>query len=428
MAYTNSKQREHFSMEHRPQLLKDFLNDDPTSCSLSTLHSFGRRPCDQEDNMTTKSPIQIDLHSRNGQRPLSKTSSSTTSMFSFQAMINAIKRVPFAKFVKSPSMLLPEKKSPKKGDCGVKATITVKDIMRWRSFRDLMEENSTPFDFASTPNHCTGSTFSTPSGSSDGSSLCDSDFTVEYSPHWSGNPKEFHGNKKKNLPCVGGDPTEVTTETTTNSAVGPKEDEELACEDKEQHSPVSVLHFQFSEAELFSSIHQSLANGETGAKQRLMQKIQRFRTSAKMEPMNLETCRLVEDNTHFKDDHEPNEEEPNEVEYRARQLLNQVKATNSLVNFKDNVDQLLLDLFRVELSSKRDNEIKNDEFDYEMVRIAKSWLNGEHEHKRVVYAEGMDVEWMWSKFEVGQQELALEIANEVFKILVDELLVEISCC
>ena len=148
-------------------------------------------------------------------------------------MINAVKNIHFAS-VKSPSILprsLSRKLSKRNSQLNVenkeseiKITVRVKDIIRWKSFRDLMEEKSQPSDFAYSPHHCTTTTTTrstcTPC-SSNGSSWCDSDFTSEYLPS-----EEYGENEvevgKTFLPCVGKDPMETTIEMATNTAVGPK--------------------------------------------------------------------------------------------------------------------------------------------------------------------------------------------------------------
>lgn len=160
-------------------------------------------------------------------RSRSRAAASTT-ISAFQAVINAVKNIHFTA-VKPPSILprslsrkLSKKKSQNKEN-EVKITVTIKDIIRWRSFRDIVEEKSLPSDLKSSPYHCitttTGSTSTTPRS---GSSWCDSDFTSDYLPPWNGNFDEC-GEKeievgKENSPCVGEDSLELIT----NTKVGPE--------------------------------------------------------------------------------------------------------------------------------------------------------------------------------------------------------------
>lgn len=139
-------------------------------------------------------------------------------------------------------------------------TITVKDIIRWKSFRDIVEDKAPPSDLPPSPHHCTTTTTrSTSTTPRSGSSWCDSDFNSDYLPSWNGNFDECVENEvgagKKFLPCVGEDSLQATTEARTYTKVGPEEDEE-----EQQHSPVSVIEFHFEEdEESSSSFHQSLA-------------------------------------------------------------------------------------------------------------------------------------------------------------------------
>ena len=238
---TNFKERNHFSTVHRPKLLKDFLiDDDSKSCSSSGFRSFPGKPFDS----TMKTLIEIDLsdpkstaNSSNNiashklLRSHSKAAASTT-ISAFQAMINAVKNIHFTA-VKSPSILprslsrkLSKKESQNKEN-EVKITVTIKDIIRWRSFRDTVEDKYLPPDSPSSPHHCTttttGSTSTTPRS---GSSWCDSDFTSDYLPSWNGNFDECGENEKevgkKISPGVGEDSSVATTEAITNTKVGPE--------------------------------------------------------------------------------------------------------------------------------------------------------------------------------------------------------------
>ncbi|KAK8483747.1 hypothetical protein V6N13_132061 [Hibiscus sabdariffa] len=249
----NSTQRKHNSpLERRPRMLKDFLHDDSNSFFSNGFKSFPRKSCQNSsifpENLNNGQRLQ---------RCRSKAASKTISVF--QAMINAIKSIHFASSVKSPSILLPRSLSRKlskrnsqsqlivenKGT-EIKITVTIKDIIRWKSFRDLVEEKSPPSDFASS---CTAAATTTTGSntpcSSNGSSWCDSDFTSEYLPSDEFGENEVGSAGKKFSPCVGKDPmkTKTTTKTAAKTDMGPK----YASEETEQKSPPSVLDFEHGE-------------------------------------------------------------------------------------------------------------------------------------------------------------------------------------
>ncbi|GLT62215.1 hypothetical protein SLA2020_348690 [Shorea laevis] len=371
-----SKQRKHLSLQDRPRMLKDFLLDDLNSCSSSGFKSLPRLASDEYHQ------IIPNLNSGNSGLQKSRSKAAATTISAFQAVINAVKNIHFAA-VKSPS-ILPRSLSRrlsrrysgdrngdnKENDVKIKV-ITIKDIMRWKSFHDLVDEKYRPVDFASSPQHCTTATVTTTTTgstntpcSSSGSSWCESDFTSECSPEEC---------SEKHLPCVGEDLLmEPTIATAPETAVGPKG--ELDYEDEEQQSPVSVLGFQYEEdEESISSFNQSLANMER-TKQNLMQKIQRFECLAKMDPTNLEEW----------------------IEELAR-------------------------------NKKYDRHNKDDE---EMVRVAKAWMDGEHggivdwraKDKREIFVRDMDGGLRWSKFEEEEENVACEVECGLMNHLLDELL------
>ncbi|XP_022769701.1 uncharacterized protein LOC111313301 isoform X2 [Durio zibethinus] len=225
--------------------------------------------------------------------------------------------------------------------------------------------------------------------------------------------------------------------TAANTTVGPK-GRKYASEEKEQHSPLSVLDFEYGENS-FSSFNQSLAIMER-TKQKLMEKIQHLKSLAKVEPVNLEKWMSLEGTGEDgevdddDDDEVEEEEETNEVEEKARQLLNRVKGTSSLRICKNIcTDKLLLDLFREEIATKW-NQTRNEELERDMVRLAKAWIDGEQNEtekwgvgeKKEACVRDMDREGRWSKFlQEEQEDLAWEVESRVMNILVDELLADL---
>lgn len=176
----------HFaSVEHRPMLLKDYLRDDASfhSCAWST----------------------VALSSSKSNKPhivLLRSWSKRAAATKISAVHKVIKLLQFAS-MKSPSVL-PRSISRKltkrqgKGDndifgdvSEVEVKVKVKDILRWRSFRDLAEDDPTPFDFPPSPDLSTAAAAATATSCSKRSSWCDSDFTAEELPPWGGENEEF---------------------------------------------------------------------------------------------------------------------------------------------------------------------------------------------------------------------------------------------
>ncbi|KAF2315356.1 hypothetical protein GH714_038913 [Hevea brasiliensis] len=219
-------------LEHSPRMLKDFLIQHDSYSSFSS-----------ENDLSAEKLLK----------------SRSRSLSAFQAIIKSVKNIHFTA-IKSPSILprsLSRRLSRSRRSAymdsetenkqtEIKITVTIKDIIRWKSFRDIVEEKSPPSDLASSPHHCTTTTTaSTPcsSCSNNGSSWCDSDFTSEY-----GNFDEYGENEvsKGYLRRVGEDKdSKEQTTNYTNKAVGIKEKE------KQQHSPVSVIDIEFEEDEFF---------------------------------------------------------------------------------------------------------------------------------------------------------------------------------
>ncbi|KAL5796282.1 hypothetical protein ACOSQ2_001102 [Xanthoceras sorbifolium] len=449
---TSSNQRKHFLIERRPKMLKDFLIDDSNSCSSSGFKSFPRRV--DQDHHSVRNLIQIDLdHARKSskrlQRSRSKKAASAT-ISAFQFLINSVKSIQFTA-VKSPSILpqsLSRRLSKKSHHSHVQnkassssevkmimTTVKIKDIVRWKSFRDLVEEKPQPSDHihhlpSSLDHRITTSTGSTnTSRSSNVSSWCDSDFTSEYLPSWGGNcENEVELGKQYSL-CVGRDSMEATTESPAIYEVGPKDD--LACEEEEQRSPVSILDFndQFEEDSFSSNVERT--------QQKLMQNIRCFESLAKIDPINLDKWMSMEANGGCEDNDDSDykeDEEINEVEEKAKLLLNHVKATSFMKTSNDSgiLEQMLLDFFIEELSTNR-NQNRNDEADSEMIRLAKAWINGKQSGTTFVELEAcvieMDRKERWCKFDdQEQEEMGLQIEKGLLNMLLDELLDDLLLC
>ncbi|XP_019460889.1 PREDICTED: uncharacterized protein LOC109360437 isoform X2 [Lupinus angustifolius] len=386
------------------KMLKDFLSENPNSCSSNGFKSLPRKP-NHTNNNNNNNLIES---MRKNQNP-----SSINYYSPFQKLINTITTISFFTAVKkSPSIkFLPRRlssssRSRKRNQSfsNESCTVKIKDIIRWKSFRDIVEQqpplSSPPLDFHRNVMGSTTTTTTTTCSCSSGSSWCGSDFTSGYLSSWEAQNDNVVVGKELVEPAIG--MTECTAE------VGAKED--LTCLEYEQHSPVSVL--QVGEDE-FSSFDQNLANIQR-RKQKFKQKVQRFEFLAKLDDENSSYDEKVE--------------EQNLVKEKARKLLHYLKVTYSMQSFEDYfLDTLLLDFFMEELSARR-NEIGNDEeFECEILRKAEEWLNGsfaydiEHVNKDT-YIKDMDKKINWSIFEEGKEELALEIERAILHSLVADLL------
>ncbi|CAJ2657671.1 unnamed protein product [Trifolium pratense] len=412
------------SMERRPRMLKDFLSENLSSCSSSGFKSLPRRTI---SNDAVKNTIQIH-----------HTHSSSSK---FQTLIKTIKNnVSFFKITKSPSTMLslPRTLSRKlsskrrttsqrcKGEREIEieiSTVKIKDIIRWKSFRDLQQPSVPlpPFDFNRyVTESSTVTTATTTCSSSDGgSSWSDGDF---FSDLWEAQNDGVEESKKNSFSSLF-----VGNDSVAPSFVGTKEN--LTCQD-EQTSPVSVL--QVAEND-FSIFDQSLANIER-RKQKFKQTAEKFESHVKFDFASFDGCLSLDANSYYKDDNKEEEdqkvEEQDWVEEKANQLLYCVKATcSSVEKCDDNFGIVLLDFFREELSGNRNQKRDSEEFELEIMKIAEDWINESFENaydivhvNKDAYIKEMDKRGGWNRFEEEQEELVFEIEAAIFRSLVDEIL------
>ncbi|XP_021860546.2 uncharacterized protein [Spinacia oleracea] len=261
----------------------------------------------------------------------------------------------------------------------VVVTVKVKDILRWKSFRDLVvddrqisaeeeEEESQPLDFVGPANDAP---------STNDSSSNNFNFTVT----------------EEELPCCLGDSDDDEGKlsdvddgdvvVTSDSEVGPNEEKHNFGSEEditEQQSPVSVLNSPFrdevSDEEIPTSFEQKMANMER-TKQRLLQSIQWFE--------NLAGVR--ED-----DDESIDEDEQEEDDYE------QQKAANDASEAK-----------RKAYSSRG----------FCWFKRGKQSLEDKEECVR-----GMEKLGQWNKFEEERTELGVELEVEMLSDLLDEVLID----
>ena len=176
-------------------------------------------------------------------------------------------------------------------------------------------------------------------------------------------------------------------------------------EEYEQQSPVSVLDSPFLQVhQKFTHFHPILENVQSvDSKCSLTQRAQE-RTTLKGE------IAIYEE--------------------KARQLLSQVEEDEDL--HADEVE-VLLDFFVDELS--RNGRLNYDEFDSELLRIAKSWMCGELEESyeweveeaRGSFVKEMERGYCWKKFEEEREELCEELEVGVLNCLLDDLVADFLC-
>ncbi|KAL3348957.1 hypothetical protein AABB24_022225 [Solanum stoloniferum] len=397
MASSSPSPLSRLSLERRPKLLKEFLlQDDPYSSN-----DFGSYPKSSTIIRSNKGSSHQLLRSRSSR-------AATATISAINKVINVVKFLPFTS-VKSPSIFprsisrkLSRKNNYKKSqkhivDQDVSVKVKVKDILRWKSFRDL-EEKSMPLDCSYSPYRCDTITTTTTITTSKRTSWCDSDFTAEDLPSWWGENGEFLGRKNS----VDGYCME-TTKSIINK-------EELCFGENEQYSPVSILESPFQE----DDDEGIMAFSFQKRKSMLMQRIQQFES-------------LAEENINSKGEKELKEdEEIKEIQEKAKQLL-----INCEVNYMDD-DQLLFDFFWNELitSGKHQNSVNIDE---KLLREAKSWINDDYneefeweiEDKREAYIKDMEKVANWNKFEEEKQEFILDLEFEVYNDLVNEVLEDV---
>ncbi|KAK4364250.1 hypothetical protein RND71_015608 [Anisodus tanguticus] len=399
------------SFECRPKLLKDFLQDDS--------HSYNKK---QQQHVQCNLRVLNKKSSQLLRRNRSSRAASTTKSV-IHKVINIVKFLPFAS-VKSPSILPRSiskklsriRRNYKENQNHIKnheVSVTVKDILRWKSSRDLVEKKSTPLDYTyrCTAATATATTTSTTT-SSQRSSWCDSDFTAEDLPYWYGEiiDDQCYGKRNPLEEGVGGS---CCMGETRGIKLDPKQ--YICFDENEQQSPVSVLSSPFREDQ---GGHLSFWK-----KCMLMQRIQEFEN-------------LAEGNTSFKEENyeEEQAQEMNEIiEEKANKLLSLLKETKNLCkeDFEANLDdQLLLDFFWHELMIQ--NNVDESEM---LIRKAKSWINGEYngefeweiEDKREAYIRDMHRVGKWNNFEEEKQELTLDLEFELFNDLVHEVLADYFC-
>ncbi|KAL0310245.1 UNVERIFIED_CONTAM: hypothetical protein Scaly_2947400 [Sesamum calycinum] len=458
----------------KPSLLKDYLLDDMSSCSSNGFKSFPRRQC---CGSTVRFLIEIDLKSKQQQKhqkkylnyfkknhsPSPLKNPSRSALAAFRTVITAVKRLPFGsgsspEKKKPTRSILPRNLSKKilKKTSFWKRKPNQKEIQRWKSFDELLKEDSGPLDTSNCSSMNTTDS-KRRSASDDLSSYC-----------WSGNSSS---EVNSNLPKEQNDAVEVEVEvavevskdgdvstdsTTSSNNSSTKEKQWSVSEEKEQLSPVSVLDCPFDDDdddddEVYSPFQHSLAVVE-GTKKKLMKKIQKFECT-QLEPVNLvDRFVLLPDSENESTGSAPvdekltseikqeqEEDEEGQAEGKALDLLLQMKDTLPSYGLKIKADKLLLDFFReriIDQNVHSQRQWGGYSFEEELLEEAENWINGrktselflawEVPRNRGVYVKDMEKGGEWRSLNQQNGEVAMELEAEVFAALLSELLLDIS--
>ncbi|KAK6117105.1 hypothetical protein DH2020_049150 [Rehmannia glutinosa] len=465
----------------KPLLLKDYLLDDMSSCSSNGFKSFPRRQCCAS---TVRFLIEIDLKNKQQQQkkylnfnkssPSILRNPSKSALAALQSVITAVKRIPFAAARSAPEnknimkSILPRSLSKKilwKSSFW-KRKSNQKEIGRLKSFDQLLKENSDRLDISN-------SSMTTTSDDGKSKSWSGSDFTAS-SECTSGNSSS---KVNLDLPEVRNDTVEllengdvstdsITTsdisDASTNSSTKTHVQKQWSVnEDKEQFSPVSVLDCPFDDDEEVSSPFQHRLAHMEGTQKKLMKKIQRFGCLAQLEPVSLakQFALLPESNNvstisplqHSSasigetviseniEEEQEQEGDENQAEQMALDLLKQMNTSPSY-DIKYKADKLLLDFFREKITAHQNvhsqRQWGENSFDEEMLEEAENWiderkprelfLEWEVPKNRQAYINDMEKGREWKSLDQENKEVALELEDEVFAALLNELLLDIS--
>ncbi|OWM87775.1 uncharacterized protein LOC116202591 [Punica granatum] len=343
------------------------------------------------------------------------------------------------------------------------------EIGRWRLFREFLAEKDPQADQLSTSHSQTASATLTPrvsasssSGHNGSSSSWDSsEFgAVDTVSTFSGNSVSSDGDavvsaeKDLLLPPKPAMEEKVKADKVSGRVgvtVGGNEEEEspgatppAACtedwpnEEKEQFSPVSVLDcpFKDDDNEEISSTSECSPEHIGGSRKKNGHKSQRIKSLSQLEPLNLDG-RLA-----FSElDHGPVAEstmqsysspstaqyaEENETNVGVEELLKAIKINNPAIGL--DVDNLLSDFCIEKLESGSVSTL-------EALEVVQDWVNGtprdissgwEVKSGRAAYVRDMEEKCgSWRDLKEEREEVAMEIEDEVWRSLMEEILLDL---
>lgn len=403
--------------------------------------------------------------------PASTTTTTTTTISAFQraseAVINAVKKqLPFHS-VNSQSSIKTRKGHLLSRSLSRKlfrrsfwnwkrADKEEEEKGRWRLFSEFLNEKDEPSDIAATTttssksweeSEFTAEILRSSSGNSNSESVSTSNDVVQ-------GKNDLLVKKVNKTERVGVTVGEDSMLGATNTCSGTNT-KEWTNEQKEQFSPVSVLGCPFEDDEdIGSPFESSLACiEEIGTKQKFMHKIRRFECLAQLEPVDLEErialCELNHESPQSpmqpcplstQDNNTFNKKEENQTEQltKAQELLDLIRTKSSPSGSKFKVDSLLLDFIEEKIEENNVNAITttrcDNEFQHEILKVTEDWLNGhpqelllgwEVQDGREVYVKDMEKGGMWSILVEEEKEVALEVEDEVWTTLLNDLLLDL---
>ncbi|KAK1374424.1 Lateral signaling target protein [Heracleum sosnowskyi] len=438
----------------KPNLLKDYLLDDFSSCSSNGFRSFPRRQC-----CTTTVRIFLDRdlakkkHKNYQIPPTQKSSPPSKTMLqrASTAVYKAVKKLPFSSTVKPRRAILPRSISRKLFKRSFWKKSDRKEIERWNTFHTVVENKSEPSLYSPVKTNTVITNSKSKKSYGSCVSWTESEFTSSSSCS-SGNSGTVNSSENEVVKNseqvvkmgkrVGVIVGEAITSSHANCVVdSPKQKQWPNQENKEQFSPVSVLDCPFDnddvveeEDEVSSAFKHKRAPAVEGTNHKLKKNLRRLESLSKLEPVVLEKrialaesdgesvgSPLVSIQENFVSD---NEEEYNISGKKSEELLEQMKARTPATSLVLNSDNLFLDFF-IE-ATYEDNKVS----DCELLDLAKDWINGQPQEmmlgwevkkNREVYIREMEKGGMWSKLDEDRQEVALELEAEIFTSLVNDL-------
>ncbi|KAK9984468.1 hypothetical protein SO802_033993 [Lithocarpus litseifolius] len=480
----DKKVRKSVVIQRRPlMMLKDFLRDDLSSCSSNGFKSFPRRQCCssttvrflleldlklRDHSSTTKITAKQRLFRLRSRSLRSKLTATPPASTTTTTTISALKKqLPFHS-VNSPSSIKTrkghflsrslsrklfrrsfwnwkraDKEEEEKGS----------DIGRWRLFSEFLNEKDEASDIAATT-------------TTSSNSWEESEFTAEILRSSSGNSNSESVSTsndvvqgKNDLPVKKLNKTERVGVTVgedsmlgaTNTYSGPNT-KEWTNRQKEQFSPVSVLDSPFEDDEDIGSPFESNLACIEGTKQEFMHKIRRFECLAQLEPVVLEErialCELNHESPQSpmqpcplstQDNNTFNKKEENQTEQliKAQELLDLIRTKRSPSGSKFKVDSLLLDFFEEKIEENNVNASTttrcDNEFQHEILKVTEDWLSGHPQELllgwlqdgREVCVKDMEKGGMWSILVEEEKEVALEVEDEVWTTLLNDLLLDL---
>ncbi|XP_039046834.1 uncharacterized protein LOC120187109 [Hibiscus syriacus] len=403
--------RKTLSIERKSLMLKDYLRDDLSSCSSSGFKSFPRRQCCTTVRFLLETDSKRSNHNyststrrflkRSRSRPAVSTSTTiSTLQRASEAVLNAVKLLPFPSTKSSSSSV--QSSSWRKGKGDLPRSFARKlfkrrlwrkadkeynhgrgEIKRWKLFREFLEEKNQPSVHINMTSYTTTDTSSSTVVATSRSSnrWADSEFTAKVLRSPSSNSESLGGGdavsskinlREKNIV------SKMVGVTGGEDSIKELEQNRANDETKQQLSPVSVLDCPFDgEEEDDGSVFEDQLARVEGTKQRLMQKIIRFERLAQLEPLELEK-RISSAEL---------EDEPN---LQISVELSKVKIPDLFVR-----ERLLVEEYGVNI-------------------LKKEW--------KQVHVKEMGE---WIKFNVEKEEVGSALQLELFASLLDDLLIDL---